>query len=86
MSVILDFTGEAVLPISETAFLTQHYRHQNQEDNSYRSQNIAISAVLDMLAAILYDGDQIAKPTSRMVVQPLIIHKKVVLDNSLVHS
>ena len=72
---ILDFTGEAALSISEIAFpATGHYRHQDREDNSYRSQIIAISAVLDTLAAILDSGDRIAIPTSRMVLQPLIIH------------
>ena len=46
---------------------------------------MAISAVLDILAAILDSGDWITKPTSRMVLQPLIFHKKVVLDDSLVN-
>ena len=50
--------------------------HQDCEDNSYRSQPLAISAVLNILAAILDSGDRIAKPTIRMVLQPLIIHKK----------
>ena len=59
--------------------------HQYYEDNSYRSQHLAISAVLNMLAAILDSGHRIAKPTSRMVLPPLIIHKKVVLGDSLVH-
>ena len=34
---------------------------------------MAISAALDILVAILDSGDRIAKPTSRMVWQPLII-------------
>ena len=46
---------------------------------------MAISEVLYILAAILDSGDRIAKPTSRMVLQPLIIHKKVVFDDYLVH-
>ena len=49
--------------------------HQYCEDNSYRSQHLTISAVLNILAAILDSGDRIAKPTTRMVLQPLIIHK-----------
>ena len=49
--------------------------HQDCEDNSYRSQHLANSAVLNILAAILDSGDRITKPTSRMVLQPLIIHK-----------
>ena len=57
--------------------------HHDREVNSYRSQHMAISAVLYILAAILDSGDQ--KATSRMVLQPLIIHKKVVLDDSLVN-
>ena len=74
MAAILDLTGEATLSISETALPATGNRHQDREDNSYRSQNMAISAVLYILAAILDSGDRIAKPTSRMVLQPLIIH------------
>ena len=50
--------------------------HQDCEDNSYRSQHLAISAVLNIVAAILDSGDRITKSTSIMVLQPLIIHKK----------
>ena len=77
MVTILDFTVEAGLSISETTFpATGNIRHQDREENSYISHNMAISAVLDILAAILDSGDRIAKPTSIIVLQPLIIHKK----------
>ena len=39
--------------------------HQDCEDNSYSSQHLAISAVLNILAAILDSGDRIAKPTNK---------------------
>ncbi len=54
----------------------KHHSHKHREDNSYRSQNMAISAILYILAAILDSGDRIAKPTSIMVLQPLINHRK----------
>ena len=38
-----------------------------------------------ILTAILDYGDRIAKPTSRIVFQPMIIHTKVIIDDSLVH-
>ena len=58
----MDFTGEAALPISETALpatgniIGTTYR----EDNSHGSQHMAISAVVDILAAILDYGEMIA--------------------------
>ena len=78
MAAIFDFAGEAALSISETAFIVTGniIGNQDREDNSYRSQSIAISAVLDILAAILNSGDRIATPTSGMVLQPLITHTK----------
>ena len=78
MAAILDCTGQAALPVSKRGFMSLEtlYMHQDCEDNSYRSQHLAISAVLNILAAILDSGDRIAKSTTVMVLQPLIIHKK----------
>ena len=70
MAAILDFTGEAALSISETALPATGNRHQDREDNSYRSQHMAISAVLDILAAILDSGDRIANQLQEWFCSP----------------
>ena len=44
-----------------------------------------LDILVAILAAILDSHDRIAKPSSRIVLQPLIIHKKVGLDDFLVH-
>ena len=79
MVAILDFTGEATLSISETAcpatgsIMGISIVKITPIDTS---QHMAISAVLDILVAILDYGDSIAKPTSGMGLQPLITHTK----------
>ena len=49
-------------------------------DNPYKvaldDSLVHLDYKLDILAAILVSHDRIAKPSSRMVLQPLIIHKK----------
>ena len=79
MAAILDCTVQAAQPMSKRGSMpleTLYAPILYCEDNSYRSKHFAISAVLNILAAILDYGDRIAKTTTRMVLQPLIIHKK----------
>ena len=78
MAAILDFTGEAAMPISETAFpATGNIIDATiVKITPIEADIMTISAVLDILATNLDSGDRIAKPTSIMVLQHLIIHKK----------
>ena len=65
--------GKAYSNIGRAASLAKsniRYRQQDREDNSFRSRNITISAVLYILATILDYGNRIAKTTSGMVLQP----------------
>ena len=45
-------------------------------DDSLVHLDEKLNILAAILAAILDSGDRIAKPSSRMVFQPLIIHKK----------
>ena len=78
MVAILDFTGEAApVDIRNGGFTaTGNIIGTNIVKITSSSQNMAISAVLYILAAILDSGDMIAKSTSGMDLQPLITHTK----------